>query len=238
MSGQGQRRLKRCLYPAVLDAVHVEVAGVETFAVVPACGFQAATFQSAEGDGVHMGLADKLLAAGGVALVAAVVRNQRKEDQEEKRRRLSPLVFDPRLTESDFHVLVQDVALRTPRVEAAWVVGMTAKFRVASISGLSSWTAAIDFNDYGRLTGAYWLLQANADSLIPEHLADGLRAQIQSRMGAAAEAPAENPSGSPVKAESPALPETLPPAAWYPDPYRAARLQYWDGHTWTGHAAP
>ncbi|MHB8330549.1 MAG: DUF2510 domain-containing protein [Acidimicrobiales bacterium] len=30
----------------------------------------------------------------------------------------------------------------------------------------------------------------------------------------------------------------LPPPGWYPDPYRLARVRWWDGQAWTGHSAP
>jgi collagen type III alpha len=32
--------------------------------------------------------------------------------------------------------------------------------------------------------------------------------------------------------------QNLPPANWYPDPQRLARLRYWDGTNWTQHTAP
>lgn len=30
---------------------------------------------------------------------------------------------------------------------------------------------------------------------------------------------------------------TVPPAGWHPDPWRRARLRWWDGRAWTGHTA-
>jgi Protein of unknown function (DUF2510) len=41
--------------------------------------------------------------------------------------------------------------------------------------------------------------------------------------------------GTPAGASTPAA---SPPPGWYPDPYRTARLRWWDGHAWTAHAAP
>jgi hypothetical protein len=38
--------------------------------------------------------------------------------------------------------------------------------------------------------------------------------------------------------EQAGAPSGGPPPGWYPDPYRTARLRWWDGRTWTSHAAP
>ena len=121
-----------------------------------------------------MGLLEKLLIGGGAALLASVFRDA----QETKRRRCSPLRFDERLSQSDFTALATEMAHRTPRVIGADVAGMTVVLHIRSISGLSAWQAEVDFNDYGRLTGTYWINTDNADSQIPEHFADALSAQV------------------------------------------------------------
>jgi hypothetical protein len=79
--------------------------------------------------------------------------------------------------------IARDVAKGTPRVEDVVVTGMSVTLFVRSNSGLTTWTAEIDFNDYGHLTGTYWLSTENSASLIPEHFANALQAQIQHRVG-------------------------------------------------------
>jgi hypothetical protein len=81
-----------------------------------------------------------------------------------------------------FIEIARDIAERTPRVKDVVVTGMTVTVQVGSVSGLSTWKAEIDFNDYGHLTGAYWLDAENSDSLIPGHFANAMRAQIKSRV--------------------------------------------------------
>lgn len=132
------------------------------------------------GDG--MGFLDKLLTGGGVVLLGAAARTLYRDAQETKRRKNSPLCFDEVLTQSKFIEIARDVAKRTPRVKDVVVTGMTVTIRVGSITGLSTWKAEIDFNDYGHLTGAYWLDTENSDSLIPEHFANAVQAQIERRV--------------------------------------------------------
>ena len=129
-----------------------------------------------------MGFLDKLLTGGGAVLIGAVARNLYRDAQETRRRKNSPLCFDEGLTQSEFIEIARDIAKRTPRVKDVVVTGMTVTLHVGSISGLSIWTAEIDFNDYGHLTGRYWLDTVNSDSLIPKHFANAVRAQIEGRV--------------------------------------------------------
>jgi len=136
-----------------------------------------------------MGFLDKLLTGGGVVLLGAVARSLYRDAQETKRLKKSQLCFDEVLTQGEFREIARDIAKRTPRVEGVVVTGMTVTLRVGSISGLSTWEAEIDFNDYGHLTGAYWLGTGNPDSLIPEHFAKAVQAQIGSRVSRTASEP-------------------------------------------------
>lgn len=129
-----------------------------------------------------MGLVDKLLAAGGVVLIGARAWSAYTDAQETNRRRNSPLTFDDGVTHAEFIELARDIAKSAPRVEDVVVTGMSATLHVRSSSGLTTWTADIDFNDYGHLTGAYWMKSENTDSLIPAHFANTMRQQIEKRV--------------------------------------------------------
>ena len=128
-----------------------------------------------------MGLLDKVLTGASIVALGIRAVATYSESQETKRRKSSPLSYSDDLTQSDFAEVARDVAKRTPRVDVVVVKGVTVTLRVQSNSGLSSWTAEVDFNDYGRLTGAYWL-KADTDSLVPEHFAKAVQKQVVERL--------------------------------------------------------
>lgn len=139
-----------------------------------------------------MGLLDKLLTAGGVAAVGVLAGSAFKNAQETSRRRNSPLCFDDGVTQSEFIEIAREIARRTPRVHDVSVTRMTATLSVRSSSGLTDWTADVDFNDYGHLTGTYWLESENTDSLIPKHFGDAVQREIETRVSRT-EIPQEQP---------------------------------------------
>jgi hypothetical protein len=170
-----------------------------------------------------VGFLDRLLIGGGVAWLARSVYRNAQEAQETKRRRSSPLSFNDGISQEDFAEMATAIADRTPRVLWAEIVGMTAVLRVESNTGLSIWRAKVDFNDYGHLTGAYWIDSDNSESLVPSYFADALSTQIETRTQAYAQA-----------RQSSEGPRSAPPN-WYPTD---VGLRYWDGAAWTQDVAP
>ena len=129
-----------------------------------------------------MGFFDKVLIGGGAVVAGTVARYLYQDHQETRRRRASPLSFADGITQSQFVDIVEELGRRTARVHRVVVDGMTVTLHVKSNSGLSTWSAELDFNDYGHLTGAYWLSTENTQSIIPKHFADALQEQVRSRV--------------------------------------------------------
>lgn len=136
-----------------------------------------------------MGLFDKALVGGAVALAGVMARalyvdgkETKRRAEEEQRRKNSPLAFDPRLSYQDFQDLVSEIAKNTPRLLDVSINGLVVFLEVRSNSGLTTWSASIDFNDYGHLTGRYWLTTDNTQSPIPKFFASAVQAEIQKRV--------------------------------------------------------
>lgn len=177
-----------------------------------------------------MGFLDKLLIGGGAAWLArSIYRNA----QETKRRKSSPLSFDDGLSQKDFVEMATAIANRTPRVIGIDVVGMTVVLRIKSNSGLSNWHAEVDFNDYGHLTGAYWIDTENSDSQIPSHFANAVSTRIAERSEAYAQVRESSEKLQQDRGSTEAA-QSAPPG-WYPTD---VGLRYWDGAAWTHDVAP
>lgn len=125
---------------------------------------------------IALGLFDKLLAGSVAALVGTKLVQSIREDA---RRRNTPPHFDERVSEREFARIADKIGKAIPRVTGITTVGMTIDLEVRSNSGLSSWNARVDFNDYGRLTGQCWLRSDNSQSPIPEFFAKAVQKELR-----------------------------------------------------------
>lgn len=99
--------------------------------------------------------------------------------REEEQRRSTPCPFLDGLSRSDFESIVFNNANRIQRVKRVSINGAQVEGRAYSRSGISEWNFNIDFNDYGHITGRYWLKSDNSDSNIPEGLAESISDDIK-----------------------------------------------------------
>lgn len=129
-----------------------------------------------------VGALGALAAVGAAAGVVAGVRGASRAFAEDKRRRETPVEWDPRFPQEAFQSLVTKTAQRLPRVYAGYPFGLGATIHVKSNSGLTSWKAEIDFNDYGRFTGRYWITSENDQSPIPQAFAEAIATEARSRL--------------------------------------------------------
>lgn len=129
---------------------------------------------------------ERLLIGGVLAVAGTIVikggREARAAAKEEQRRRESPVQFIPWLTPQDFALMTRYVASKTPRVINTDIEGLLVEITVQSNSGLTVWTAELDFNDYGNPSGRYWIRSDNEQSSIPKWFADMLRTEMVQRL--------------------------------------------------------
>ena len=119
-----------------------------------------------------------LLKALGIGLAVAGVKKIKHNIEEENRRKNTVCHFDEDISKEEFYVMVKRGKKRIRRITNLYAEGTMVYGTVRSQSGISDWRFRIDFNDYGKLTGAYWLSTDNDDSDIPQIVADRIAQQI------------------------------------------------------------
>ena len=120
-----------------------------------------------------------ILKAIGIAAAAIGINKIRNNIEEEKRRKNSVCHFDGNIKKEEFYVMVKRGGKGIKRLTNLYVEGPIVHGTVRSQSGLSDWCFTIDFNDYGDISGRYWLATDNTDSDIPKIIAERIAEQIR-----------------------------------------------------------
>ena len=105
-----------------------------------------------------MGFFSGLLMVGTAGLVLKGISPSRKEREEEERRRNTPCKFNNGVSKEDFVEIVNHAikGIKRKKMEVS-ISDPIVKGVVVSQSGLSRWNFSIDFNDYEKISGKYWI---------------------------------------------------------------------------------
>lgn len=114
---------------------------------------------------------------GGAAY--ALLRKAQANAAEERRRKSTPCKFRDGISEAEFKRIVKKSAKYIKRIIHLSINGPVVKGTVRSQSGTSEWDFSVDFNDYGHITGRYWLFTDNNDSNVPTRLAENISSMIK-----------------------------------------------------------
>ncbi|QUA52197.1 hypothetical protein [Aristaeella lactis] len=129
-----------------------------------------------------MGILSGILIAGAVLVGSKVLYSGGKalynDIKEEQKRRNTPCLFEDGFTEEQFVEMVVEAKKDIKRLKKYYVETAIVHGTALSQSGLSEWKFTIDFNDYGHLTGRYWIKSDNIDSTLPKVFADRISERI------------------------------------------------------------
>lgn len=114
----------------------------------------------------------------GIGVAGHVINKICQNAQEEERRRNTPCRFVDGFSKEEFERMVKQAGKNIKRLSEISVDGPIVYGVVQSQSGISEWNFKLDFNDYGHITGNYWLSSDNNDSNIPKRFGDLIRSAI------------------------------------------------------------
>ena len=126
-----------------------------------------------------MGIFSAALIVGAIGTGVAVLV---KDSIKEQKRKNTPCLFDNGISQDTFNLIVKDACKTISRVSDFDTKGPVIVGKVRSQSGISEWSFKIDFNDYGKVTGKYWLSSKNEQSQIPETIAKKIQGEIEIKL--------------------------------------------------------
>ena len=103
---------------------------------------------------------------------------RRQREAEERRRKNTPCYYTDGISQDLFESMAHAIEKHVKRIKYIHVDGLTILGLVETNSGLSEFSFEVDFNDYGHITGKYWLKSDNAESSIPDKFADAMQYMI------------------------------------------------------------
>lgn len=120
---------------------------------------------------------------GIIKTIIKPVRNVWREYKRRINRPNMPCDFSEGVTQGDLAKFATLAAksIKGKRIEVS-AKGAVVKGLVQSNSGLSTWMFSVDFNDYGHITGNYWLKSENEDSPVPQVIGNTIRSCIEMKL--------------------------------------------------------
>lgn len=101
------------------------------------------------------------------------------DSNSEIERKNTPCNFTEQLSQKTF----EDIAIKIAKPIKRLTVSVNKEIvigKVLTASGINTWEFRLDFNDYGKVTGEYWIIyNENRDSQIPDSYAKKLSNAIK-----------------------------------------------------------
>ena len=111
--------------------------------------------------------------------VLKIANKYDKWKRSDKYRRKQVCSFDDSITEYDFERIIKHELKHLKRLESYEIRGVFVFVNVYSQSGVSIWRFCLDYNDFGNVTGEYWVYSENLKSSIPVVLGDRIKRDIE-----------------------------------------------------------
>ena len=117
-----------------------------------------------------------------VGVVGVGVAWMIKDSLKESERKNTLCMFEDGVSQDEFNLIVEDTCKTISRVIDFKTKGPVVSGKIRSQSGVSEWSFEIDFNDYGHITGKYWISSKNNESKIPETIAQRIQVAIKEKL--------------------------------------------------------